>query len=316
MKLAAAILMVAAAWGQMPRSNAPVPENTSANLPAQKIGTNDLLLVSVYNAPELSRSVRVGPDGYIRMPMMKQRLKVDGLMPVEVEAVIAAALEHEQILVDPYVTVNIAEYHSRSISVMGAVKKPTTFQADGPVSLLDALARADGLGPEAGPEILVSRSQPDADGKTTSLVQRIAVKSLIDAADPEANVKLEGGEEIRIPEAGKIFVVGNVKSPGAFPVHDETESTLLQALARAGGLAPYAGKQAFIIRREANGTKNEIALELNKILSRKAPDAPLLAGDILYVPDAKGRRLALSTIEKALMYGGGASTALIYAGVR
>src|SRR5262249_46815520 len=142
MKLAIALLIGAAAWSQ----TTPQPQaDHSPNLPVQTIGANDLLSVTVYNAPELSKSVRVDPDGYIRLPMMKQRIKVDGLLPVEVESSIEAALKHEEILVEPYVTVNMAEYKSRPISVMGAVKTPLTFQADGVITLLDALARANGL---------------------------------------------------------------------------------------------------------------------------------------------------------------------------
>jgi polysaccharide export outer membrane protein len=316
MKSALVILMAAAALAQTPKTNPDMPEDKFANLPAEKIGANDLIYVSVYNAPELSKSVRVGPDGFIRLPMLKERIKVEGLMPAEVESAIAMALKHEQILIDPYVTVNTAEYYSRPISVMGAVKTPSTFQAYGPVTLLDALGRVNGLAAEAGPEILVTRKQEGEDGNVTSLVQRIPVKSLIDDADPEMNLKLTGGEEIRVPEAGRVYVVGNVKSPGAFVVHDTSETTILQALAQAGGLQPFPAKQAYIIRREANGTKNEIPVELGKIMSRKAPDAPLLAGDILYVPDAKGTRAALAALEKVVLYGTGASSALIYAGVK
>ena len=316
MKFAIVILMTAAAWSQTARNAGTSADVRSTSLPAQKIGPNDLISLYVYNAPELSGTIRVGEEGYIRMPMLKQRIKVDGLMPAEIEVAIAAALQQEQILVDPYVTVGIAEYHSRPISIMGAVRNPITFQADTPVTLLDALARAGGLDAEVGPEILVSRQRDGGDGTLTTLVQRIPVKSLIDAADPEMNMMLTGGEEIRVPTAGKIFVVGNVKTPGAFPVHDAAESTVLQALAQAGGLVQFAGKQAFIIRREASGAKSEIPVELGKIMDRKAPDAPLLAGDILYVPDAKGRRAAMAAIEKALIYGSGASSALIYAGMR
>ena len=315
MKLAIALLVAAAAWGQANKT-APPTEEPSANLPAQKIGNNDLISVAVYNAPELSKSIRVGGDGYIRLPMMKQRIKVDGLMPPEVEAAITAALKHEQILVDPYVSVTMLEYHSRPISVMGAVKTPLTFQADSTVTLLDALARADGLAPEAGSEILITRKQDGENGQPTFLTQRIPIKSLIGGDDPELNVKLNGGEEIRVPTAGKIFVVGNVKAPGAFPLQDSGETTLLKALAMAGGLSPYSGRQAFVIRREANGTKNEIPVELSKIMARKAPDAQLQADDILYVPDATGRRATLAALEKVLSYGSGASAALIYAGVK
>jgi polysaccharide export outer membrane protein len=218
--------------------------------------------------------------------------------------------------VDPFVTVTIAEYNSRPISVAGAVRQPITFQAAGPVSLLEALTRAGGLAPEAGPEILVSRAQSGADGSVTSLVQRILVKGLIDAADPTLNVALIGGEEIRVPESGKVYVIGNVKKPGAFAVQDGVESTVLKMLALSEGLMPYAAKDAYIYRREANGSKNEIQIPLSRIMERKAPDAALLANDILYVPDNKGRRLTLGALEKVLVFGAGASTALIYAGVR
>ncbi len=294
----------------------PAPEPAGANLPAQRIGANDLVAVSVYDAPELTRTVRVGADGYMRLPMLKRRIKAEGLMPGELEAAIASALMAEQLIVDPFVTVTIAEYNSRPISVAGAVRQPVTFQAAGPVTLLEALNKAGGLSPEAGPEILVSRAQTAADGSVTSLVQRILVKGLIDAADPTLNIALIGGEEIRVPEAGKVYVIGNVKKPGAFAVQDGTESTVLKMLALSEGLTPYAAKDAYIYRREANGSKNEIRIPLDHIMRRKAPDATLLANDILYVPDNNGRRMTLGALEKALVLGAGAGTALIYAGVR
>src|SRR5512138_1122832 len=84
-----------------------------ANLPAQRIGCNDLLAVSVYDAPELTRTIRVGADGMIRLPMLKQRLRADGSLPVDLEVSIAEALRAEHLFVDPVVTVTIAEYHSR-----------------------------------------------------------------------------------------------------------------------------------------------------------------------------------------------------------
>ncbi len=303
------IPLLACAQGQRA---APMPEASNANLPAQKIGPNDLLAISVYDSPELTRTVRVDANGSIRLPMLKQRVEVENLLPNEVELAIARALKDEQLLVDPFVTVTVAEYHSRPISVMGAVKRPVTFQAVGPMTLLEALSRAEGLTPEAGPEILVSRTQPGPGGAPTALVQRVFIKALIDAADPEVNLKLVGGEEIRVPEAGKIFVVGNVKRPGAFSLQDSGETTVLKALALSEGLMPFAGKQAFIYRRESNGSKNEIVIELKKIMERKAPDAPLAANDILYIPDRQGRRVGMAALEKILLFSTGAGTALIY----
>jgi polysaccharide export outer membrane protein len=193
---------------------------SGANLPAQRIGANDLVAVTVYGTPELTRTVRVGSDGALRLPMLRAAVEARGKMPEALEQSIADALRREQILVDPVVTVTIVEYHSRPISVAGAVRRPTTFQAIGAVSLLDAITRAEGLSQDSGSEILVTRSQPGPEGTAVSLVQRIPVKGLIDNADPELNIALYGGEEIRVPEAGRVFVVGNVKKPGAYAVQD------------------------------------------------------------------------------------------------
>jgi polysaccharide biosynthesis/export protein len=135
----------------------------------------------------------------------------------------------------------------------------------------------------------------------------------VDGDRPDLNLALTGGEEIRIPEARKIFVVGNVKKPGSYAVHDESGTTVLKILALAEGLSPYSNKTIFIYRREGAGTKNEIPIELKKILDRKAPDVPLQAEDILYVPDNSGRRLSAAVIEKVLLFGSTAgATALIY----
>jgi len=294
----------------------PVPE-MGANLPAQAIGPNDLIAVSVYDSPELSRTIRVSADGYIRLPMLKSRVKAESLYPADLENAIAKALKEGNILVDPYVTVTIAEYHSRPISVSGAVKLPVVFQADGPTTLLEALARAQGLREDAGREILVSHVQPGPEGKPITLTRRILVRALIDEADPELNLRLNGGEEIRVPEVGKIYVVGNVKKPGVFPVQDGADTTVLQALALAEGLMPYSNTEAYIYRREGAGQKNEIPVELAKIMQRKAPDVPMTANDILYIPESRGRKLGVAALEKMLLFGSTAgATALIYSGVR
>jgi polysaccharide export outer membrane protein len=308
------LALTTAAFGQR---NPLMADPASTNLPAQKIGADDLIAVSVYDAPELTRTVRVGGDGAIRLPMLKQRIKVEGMMPGDVEAAIAAALKQEELMVDPFVSVTVAEYHSRPISVMGAVRKPITFQADAPVTLLVALARAEGLSTDAGQEILITRSAPRSDAGAPPLVQRISVKALIDGAEAASNVRLTGGEEVRVPEAGRIYVVGNVKKPGAFTLKESSESTVLKALAMAEGLMPYAGKQAFIYRTEGGaGGKNEIAVELRQIMERKSADIALLPNDILYVTDNKGRRVSMTILEKIGIFGAGISSALIYAGVR
>ncbi len=283
---------------------APIPgaqAEMGANLPALPIGPDDLLAISVYAAPELTRTVRVSSEGLIRLPMLHEKIEAQGLMPAELETRIAAVLAEEEILVEPVVTVAIAEYHSRPISVAGAVKVPLTFQAAGRTTLLEALTRAQGLTEEAGSEILVTRSSKTGE---PGLLSRIPVKGLIDAADPQWNLTLEGGEEVRVPQAGRVFVVGNVKRPGAFRVDEVAGMTVLKALAMAEGLTPYATREAYIYRRSAGasgeGAATEVTVDLRKIMDRKSPDVAVGPNDIFYIPDNRSARTTVNVIERAV----------------
>jgi polysaccharide export outer membrane protein len=273
-----------------------------ANLPSQRLGVDDLVAVSVYDAPELTRTIRVEADGTIHLPLLKNGIPASGILPRELEASVVAALKDEQILVDPIVKVTVVEYHSRSIAVMGAVKKPLTFQAVGTVTLLDALAHAEGLSNDAGTEILLTRNDQ---------VERIPVKRLIKDADPAVNYTLHGGEEVRVPEASKIFVVGNVKKPGAFPIRDGGEESVLKIIALAEGLTPYSAKIAYVYRRDESGAKTEIPIELEKIMQRKAPDVALRVDDLLYIPDNKTRRATMTALDRIALFGASTGSGLL-----
>jgi polysaccharide export outer membrane protein len=307
------VLCLGAALGHISAQVHPpsAPVDGGANLPPRPIGTGDLLAISIYGSPELSRTARVSQEGTIRLPMLKKAVEARGATPVELEQRLAKALTEAGILVDPEVVITIAEYATHPIRVAGAVRHPLTFDATGPMTLLEALTRAEGLSGEAGAEILVTRTSPDKGPASAPLTTRIAVKDLIEKADPAANVILEGGEEVRVPEAGRVFVVGNVKKPGAFPVGDESGISVLKALALAEGLAPFSTKLAYIYR-PSDGGKQEIEVSLRKIMERKSPDVTLAAGDIFYIPDNRGGRVTASVIEKAVAFAAGtASGALI-----
>src|SRR5262245_31383096 len=129
---------------QTGRLAAPLPSEPF-NLPVQKIGVDDLIGIAVYDAPALTRPVRVSSDRTILLPMVKRRIPVAGLFPVDVESALSTELSKEEIMVDPIVSVSVVESRSRPISVAGSVKAPVTFQASGLVTLLDALSRAGGL---------------------------------------------------------------------------------------------------------------------------------------------------------------------------
>ena len=287
--------------------------NMSGDLPIERIGNDDLLGITVYDSPELTRTVRVDSNGEIRLPMLRKPVKAAGLYPADLEKSITAALIDDHVLVEPVVTVAIVEFRSRPISVVGAVRNPVTFQATGTVTLLDAISQAGGLADNAGPEILVSQKAEGTDANQPNLVRRIPVRSLIDAVDPSLNLVLNGGEEVRVPEAGKFYVLGNVHKPGAFTITDGSQSSVLKALALSEGLDHFTGNTAYVFRSDTSRTtRQEIPIELKQIMNRKAPDVPLLANDILYIPEATGRKATLTTLDRLSMIGASVGTTLLY----
>lgn len=287
--------------------------STSADLPEEPIGSNDLIGITVYDSPELTRTVRVDSDGTIRLPMLEKHIQAAGLRPEDLEKAIAKALIEGQVLVDPIVTVTVVEYLSRPINVVGAVRTPVTFQDTGDITLLDAISRAGGLADNAGPDILVSRQEQTSNGKSTTLTQRISAHGLIDAVDPSLNLRLQGGEVVRVPEAGLVYVIGNVKTPGAYPIRGNSGTSVLKLMALTQGMNSFTAKTAYIYRNEGgSGGNGQIPIELKKIIEHKSPDVPLMANDILYVPEANGRKATYRALAVAGGIGIALGTTLLY----
>jgi polysaccharide biosynthesis/export protein len=93
---------------------------------------------------------------------------------------------------------------------------------------------------------------------------------------------------------------------------EAADTSVLKMLALAEGLIPFASKQAFVYRHQPGAPdKEEIAVPLERIIQRKSPDVNLASGDILYVPDAKSRRLSASAIEKIAGFGVATASGLL-----
>ncbi len=263
----------------------------SASRPERSLGVDDLISVSVHGSSELTRTVRVSADGTISLPLLGSALVVTDRTPSELESELRQRLQQEGILVDPIVSITVSEYLSRPVTIVGAVRQPGSHQADTRLTLLDLLARAGGPTASADSEILITRGQ--------SPPQRVSLPALLDGSDPAANVTLVGGETVRLPEARQIFVVGNVRRPGAFPVRIHRPLTVLQAIALAEGLTPFHRPMAYILRRDSSGTTAELPVALSQILKREVPDPILQPEDTLYIPDHPARRATVQAVDRA-----------------
>lgn len=280
-----------------------------ANVAYEPLGAGDLVYVAVTDCPDITRSYRVSADGTLKLALLHTPIHALGEKPSALEQEIAQALKQEHILVEPSVSVSVLEYRSRPVNVVGAVRHSVTFQALGNVKLLDAIAKADGLSPEAGPEILIS----SINGSSPDKIRHVPVKQLLSGSDPSLNIPLHGGEEIRVPEAAKLYITGNVKMPGAFPLNETGTSTVLKALALCQGPLPYSQKTAYVYRQvPGTNERKEIPIPLYDIEHRKAPDVTLQANDVLFVQDNSGKRLTATIIDKITGFGSMSAAAAAY----
>ena len=277
-----------------------------ANLPFQPIGVSDLVRLTVDDSPELSQSFRIDAQGNLNLPLLRAPIHAEGKMPDALRNEIATTLRAQHLLVNPVVDVSVVEYRSRDVTIAGAVKTPTTIQDIGNLRLLDALSQAGGLLPEAGPEITVEQA---SDG-----MQRLSVRQLFDGLHPELNILVHAGAQVRVPQCERVYVVGNVKQPGAFPFQNLQDTTVLQLLALSGGLDSFSLHKAYIYRGEQGSPqKTEIEVPLRRILDRKAQDVKLAANDILYIPTNGKLKASASVLNHVTGMGNSAVSAAIWA---
>ncbi len=288
-----------------------------------RIGPDDLLDITVFEAPELDRSLRVSANGEISLQLLGP-VKAGGLTPRQLESVLQELLRRTY-MKDPHVGVFVRELQSHPVSVVGAVKRPGVFQIRGTKTVLELLSMAEGLADDAGDTVLVMRgvgfpgssanesigqklqkperasvgstdeasSEPDA--LTNQIRQEeiveVDLKNLLESVDPAVNIPVHPGDIVKVARAGIVYVIGEVRKPGGFVLKSNENISVLQALALAEGLTRTSSKsQARIIRTVQSTDKRiEIPIDLGKILSSKAPDPLLQPKDIIFVPDSSAK---------------------------
>jgi polysaccharide export outer membrane protein len=247
-----------------------------------RLGAEDVLQITLFNIPEgevgvtpRNTEVRVSQEGKITLPLLGD-IAVAGLTTAALEQLLRQ--QYDQYIHKPQVGVQVKEYRSQQVSVMGAVGRPGVFQLTGPRTLTDLLSMAGGINERAGGQVHIYRQGPN--GRQTYVVDLMAL-----ANNPGlVNMPVEAGDVLNVPLAGMFFVDGAVKKPGSFAL--SRPYTLTQAIAMAGGadddLADYGGIS--ILRRRNGAEAEKIPVDLKEIQAAKAPDPLIEAEDVVVVP--------------------------------
>jgi polysaccharide export outer membrane protein len=282
-----------------------------------RIGPDDLLSISVFEAPEMNCNVRVSAGGEISLQLLGA-VHAAGLTPRELESVLQGMLRRTY-MKDPHVGVFVQELQSHPVSVVGAVKMPGVFQIRGTKTVIELLSMAEGLTDDAGETVIIMHgaafakdySPPTATLQKNVEIEEVNLKKLLESSASALNVSVRPGDIVKVPRAGIVYVVGEVQKPGGFVLQNNENISVLQALALAmGPTHTSAISQSRIIRTDpATGERIEIPMNLGKILSGKAPDRLLQAKDIVFVPNSaakselyKGSVAALQTASGVAIY--------------
>lgn len=248
--------------------------------PGYRIGPKDLLRIQVYEVPELNVERRVGESGMINLPLIGD-VPAGGLTEEELTLRLKALLEVKYVQ-RASTAVEVMEFRSKPISVIGAVKTPGNLAFSGRWSLIEALTAAGGLAENHGNRIYVLRK---AENGLSDQVA-IEVNDLLVRADPRVNIPILASDLINVPTAVEvtIYCLGEVARPGALEFKSTDRITLLAAIARAGGLTDRAASR-LTIKRTAGGAR-ELVADYKRILSGKDQDVALVEGDVLVVKES------------------------------
>jgi polysaccharide biosynthesis/export protein len=201
--LAASLLFLAAASGasaQVPSARGAVPQARAAALANSnaldtaaeyQIGPEDVLDISVWKNPELSRTVPVRPDGKVSLPLLND-FKAAGLTPSDLREQLVSRLS--DFVPTPEVSVIVREVHSRKVAVVGAVKTAGRYELKSPMTVLEAIALAQGFTDFAARDRIVVLRQS---GGTTTRIP-FNYRKIADGAEQE-NFFVRPGDIVVVP---------------------------------------------------------------------------------------------------------------------
>ena len=251
----------------VPGSAPATPQQDNSN-PGYVAGATDVLTIRVLGEPDLTGNYTVDSDGTITFPFL-QRVPVAGRTMKEIEALITKLLDGDYIR-KPQVSATIATYRSRSIFVLGEVKQPGRYTIEGQTTLLEVIAQAGSFTQTAGPTMNLLRYKDGIAGIVAGTpvspgdpraaeVMRINLDDLREGR-LQANVILQDGDTLFVPQADLFYVTGFVRTPGQFPLRPGM--SVQQALAAAGGLSERGSDRGITILRKVNGKDVEIKVKM------------------------------------------------------
>jgi polysaccharide biosynthesis/export protein len=250
---------VSGAWGQA-LSPEELPPGQEPVAKIIQLGPGDSVSIQVYGQPDMTTIAYVSDDGTLPVPLAGA-VPVNGLSPSGASHRIESALKTGGFLVDPHVSLTVVEGRSQRVSVLGQVGKPGVYPIQSNTTIFDLLALAGGELETGADVVYLLRAD------TSGQVQRypISLKGLNEGSQSIPVRELHGADSIFVPRAEQFYIYGEVTAPNKYRV--EPQMTVIQAIARAGGVSPRGSERRVDIKRMGpNGKYVTLKAKLNDIV--------------------------------------------------
>lgn len=222
----------------------------AADVPLVRIGKGDEMKFEVYGQQDMNTVLLVSDDGKVTIPLAGA-VEVEGLSPAEAAMRLEKALRDGQYLVNPHVTLTVVQSRSQRISVLGEVRTPGRYPVDSSTSIFDLLALAGGVTPNGASTVYLLR--PDSKGGVSRYP--VNLRGLDNERFKLPVDVLQAGDSIYVPRADQFYIFGEIAKPGMYSI--EPDMTLLQAIAKAGGVTPRGSMSRIEIKRRVEGKKDK-----------------------------------------------------------
>ena len=247
--LMATTIVPSFAHGQQPAAAAPpvAPLASSGQDPSDSageyvIGPEDVLEIEVVGQPEKARA-KVYTDGTIQMNLIG-KIDVAGKTPRELGVLIANELKKGGFYASPVINVEVANYASRYVTVLGSVGTPGLVPINRRYRLSEILARVGGVQASGADYIIV---RPENGPERRYFIEKLAT------GDSSDDPYVTPGDKIFSPIADVFYISGQVNSPGTYPVKQDL--TIAQAIARGGGLTQSGSDRKVSVTRAGKKVK-------------------------------------------------------------
>lgn len=264
------------------------------------IGREDVLDVTVWQAPDLTKSVVVRSDGTIDYPIIGS-LPAIGLTTAELQKQIEDKLGKGYVK-NPQVAVTIKEYNSKKILVFGQVGKAGLYKIRQELPLLEILFMVGGVAGEAKRLTIIRPPKVNADAIPAGLLPQgvatpgsaeatsameVDLVALLSKGDLSQNVMILPGDTLYFASGTgqRYYVLGQVGTPG--PYEWIQDITLLEAIKLAGGVNERGAPNRIKVRKVVGGEKQEIKVNITDIMKgKKKDDVVIKSGDTIIVPES------------------------------